>query len=142
MKTTFIKKKDISRKWFLVDAAGQPMGRLASKVATILQGKHKPDFSTNLDTGDCVICINAKDIALSGKKSEELSYFRHSTRPGSDKVTSFEDMMEKDPAYPLYHSIKGMLPKNTRGRQLVKKLFVYADAEHPHAAQKPESITL
>lgn len=142
MKTATISKKDIKRKWYLIDLKGKVLGRAASSAAIILQGKQKPDFSRNLDTGDYVILINAKEIKLSGNKSEYKTYFSHSTYPGGAKVLDFNRAMEKDPTFPIIHSIRGMLPKNTRGRQMIKKLHVYADENHPHQAQKPEVIKL
>jgi large subunit ribosomal protein L13 len=142
MKTITISKKRISRKWYLIDAKDQILGRISSKVAALLQGKHKPEFSTNLDTGDYVVLINAAGIKLSGLKSEEKSYFRHSTYPGGGKRISYKQAIGKNPTYPLYHAIKGMLPKNSRGRQMIRKLHIYADDNHPHKAQKPELISV
>ncbi|MFC1585096.1 50S ribosomal protein L13 [Fibrobacterota bacterium] len=137
-----LKKNDINRKWYLIDAKDQILGRISSKVAIILQGKHKPNFSTNLDNGDNVVLINAKDIKLTGNKAEDKSYFSHSTYPGGGKTVAFKQAINKSPAFPLIHSIKGMLPKNARGRHILKKLHVYADGDHPHKAQKPEPVSI
>ena len=142
MKTIVIKKSEIENKWYLIDAKDQILGRISSKVASILQGKHKADFSTNMDTGDNVVLINAGEVKLSGKKENDKTYFRPSSYPGNQKVISFSKAKEKDPTFPVYHAIKGMLPKNSRGRQLIKKLHVYKDGTHPHQAQKPETISV
>jgi len=140
MKTHITKQSEIDRKWYLIDANEQTLGRLSSKVAVLLIGKHKASYATNLDVGDNVILINAKSIKLSGNKAEDKSYFHASSYPGNSKSLSFKQAFEKDPTYPLVHAVKGMLPKNSRGRQMIKKLFVYADENHPHSAQKPEPL--
>ena len=142
MKTINVKKDEIKRKWYLIDAKDQVLGRISSKVAIILQGKNKPDFSTNLDTGDYVVLINAKEIKLTGAKPENKTYYRPSAYPGRGKTISYGHIRLKDPTFPVAHAIKGMLPKNARGRQIFKKLHVYADDNHPHQAQKPELITV
>ena len=136
------KKKDIHRKWYLIDVKDKVLGRISSKIAGILQGKHKPAFSTSLDTGDYVILINAKDIKLTGEKSENKLYFSHSAYPGSGKTINFAQAQKKDPAFPLIHAIRGMLPKTALGRQMIKKLHIYAGSSHPHKAQKPETISI
>jgi len=140
MKTTFAKPETISRKWHLVDAKDQVLGRLASNVATLLMGKHKADFSTNLDTGDYVVVINAESIVLSGKKADTKEYFSHSMHPGGEKILSFKQVMAKDSTIPVQKAVWGMLPKNTRGRDMLTKLFVYSGSEHPHKAQNPVAI--
>ncbi len=142
MKTITISENDIQKKWYHIDGKGITLGRLASKVTPILQGKNKPTYSNHLDAGDFVIITNASQVVLSGKKMDTKSYFRHSTRPGSGKFTSVSEVMEKNPTYPLSQAIKGMLPKNSLGRQMFKKLFVYAGEEHSHSAQQPENLTV
>jgi large subunit ribosomal protein L13 len=142
MKTITIKKDEIKKKWFLIDAKDQILGRISSKVANILQGKNKPSYSTNLDTGDYIILINAKDVKLTGAKPDKKAYFTHSTYPGSGKKINFDRARDKDPTFPLTHAIKGMLPKNARGREMFRKLRIYADDNHPHKAQKPEPISV
>jgi len=131
-----------ARTWWVVDADGQPLGRLASKVATILRGKHKTIFTPHVDTGDFVVIINADKIKATGRKLEQKEYFSHSGYVGSMKATTLGDAMKKDPTMPIKHAVKGMLPKNVLGRQLIKKLKVYAGTDHPHAAQKPQPVTL
>ncbi len=142
MKTKTTTPKDIVRKWYVVDAKGQTLGRLASKIAKILQGKHKPYYAPYLDTGDYVIVINADKIKLTGRKWEQKTYFRHSGYLGGEKIISFRKMMEKQPEFPVINAVRGMLPKNKLGRKMLKKLFVYAGEKHPHAAQKPEILDL
>ncbi|MBO7501343.1 MAG: 50S ribosomal protein L13 [Fibrobacterales bacterium] len=142
MKTQFLNPAKIERKWLLIDAAGMPIGRLASRVALLLRGKNKPQWSPDVDAGDYVIVINAEKAILTGKKAETKGYFSASSRPGASKTTSYGDMMRKHPTYPVEHAVKGMLPKTILGDQMFKKLHVYAGAEHPHAAQKPEQVTL
>ena len=142
MKTQFLNPKNIERKWLLVDAAGMPIGRLASRVALLLRGKTKPQWSPDVDAGDYVVVINAEKAVLTGKKAETKGYFSASPRPGSSKTTSYADMMRKHPTYPVEHAIKGMLPKTALGDRMFEKLHVYAGAEHPHKAQKPELVTL
>jgi large subunit ribosomal protein L13 len=140
MKTAMISKNDIERKWYVVDAKDKVLGRVATKVATLLLGKNKPNYSTNLDTGDYVIVLNAKDVTLSGNKEWTKEYFSHSTYPGGGKTISYQEALEKDPAFPFLKAVKGMLPKNARGREIIKKLHVYGNETHPHSAQKPEFI--
>ena len=142
MKTTVAKVDDITRKWYIVDADGMVLGRLASKVAFILRGKHKPIFSPHQDTGDFVIIINADKVRLTGKKAQQKTYFRHSGYPGGERFEAFSDLLNEKPERILNHAIKGMLPKNRLGRKLIKKLKVYGGTEHPHGAQQPEPLTL
>jgi large subunit ribosomal protein L13 len=143
MKTTFMANKaNIERKWYVVDAEGQTLGRLAAEVAKVLRGKHKPTFTPHVDTGDFVIVINAEKVKLTGKKLTNKFYFRHSGYPGGTTFTSVEQMMAKFPTRVIEHAVKGMLPKNRLGAQMYRKLNVYAGAEHPHAAQKPEKLEL
>jgi large subunit ribosomal protein L13 len=129
---------NIERKWYVVDAAGKTLGRLTSEVASILRGKHKPTFTPHVDTGDHVIIINASQIELTGKKLTDKIYYRHSMHPGGLKTRTALEMRTNYPERMLELAIKGMLPKNSLGRQMFKKLHVYAGAEHPHEAQKPE----
>ena len=133
---------EIERKWYVVDAAGQTLGRLASEVATILRGKHKPEYTPHVDTGDHVIIINAEKIELTGNKLHDKKYYRHSGYPGGLKVRTAHEMLSKHPERVLELAVKGMLPKNSLGRKMFKKLHVYAGPEHPHEAQKPEKYEL
>lgn len=143
MRTTYMAKpQEIERKWYVVDAAGQTLGRLASQVAAILKGKHKPTYTPHVDTGDHVIIINAADIKLTGNKLKDKKYYRHSGYPGGLKERTAEQMLEKSPEKVLELAVKGMLPKNSLGRQMFKKLHIYTGAEHPHQAQQPETLEL
>ena len=140
--TRFIKTEDADRKWYLVDAKDQVLGRLATEVARVIRGKHKPIFTPNTDTGDFVIVINADKVKLTGKRENLKQYTRHSGYPGGQRVTSFQEMMTKKPEFAVHNAVKGMLPKTRLGKQLIKKLKVYAGDTHPHQAQKPEVISL
>jgi large subunit ribosomal protein L13 len=131
-----------ARKWWIVDAKGQPLGRLASRVAVVLRGKTKAVFTPHVDTGDFVIIINAQQVKVTGRKAELKSYHRHTGRPGSLRSETFGDVIVRRPEVPIEMAVRGMLPKNSLGRSLLKKLKVYAAAEHPHAAQKPEVLSL
>ena len=143
MRTTFMAKgHEVERKWLVVDAEGQTLGRLASEVAAILRGKHKPTFTPNVDTGDHVIIINADKIHLTGNKLQGKIYYRHTQFSGGLKQRTAGEMKEKYPTQMLELAIKGMLPKNSLGRQMFTKLNVYTGSEHPHAAQKPEAYEL
>jgi len=143
MRTTFMAKgHEVERKWLVVDAEGQTLGRLASEVAAILRGKNKPTFTPNVDTGDHVIIINAEKIHLTGNKLNDKIYYRHTQFSGGLKQCTALDMRTKYPPRMIELAIKGMLPKNSLGRQMFTKLNVYAGAEHPHAAQKPEAYEL
>ena len=143
MRTTFMAKgQEVERKWLVVDAEGQTLGRLASEVAAILRGKHKPTFTPNVDTGDHVIIINAEKIELTGNKLQGKIYYRHTQFTGGLKQRTAGEMKEKYPTQMLELAIKGMLPKNSLGRQMFSKLNVYTGSEHPHAAQKPEAYEL
>ncbi len=132
----------ISRQWYLVDAEDQTLGRLATEVASILRGKNKPYFTPHLDTGDFVVVVNAEKIRVTGKKSEQKLYRRHSGRPGGMKVENFHSLQERIPERIVEKAIKGMLPHNALGRQLFRKLKVYKGSEHPHAAQNPETLEI
>ncbi|WP_404446986.1 50S ribosomal protein L13 [Sutcliffiella horikoshii] len=143
MRTTFMAKaSEINRKWYMVDAEGQTLGRLASEVASILRGKHKPTFTPNVDTGDHVIIINAEKIHLTGNKLNGKIYYRHTMHPGGLKQRTALEMRTNYPTKMLELAIKGMLPKGSLGRQQAKKLNVYAGSEHPHQAQQPEVYEL
>ncbi|MGN8647800.1 50S ribosomal protein L13 [Gracilibacillus sp. HCP3S3_G5_1] len=143
MRTTFMaNENNIERKWFVVDAEGQTLGRLASEVATILRGKHKPTYTPHVDTGDHVIIINAEKIELTGKKLSDKLYHRHTNHPGGLKTRTASEMREKYPEQMLELTIKGMLPKGKLGRKMGKKLHVYRGAEHKHEAQQPEVYEL
>lgn len=135
------KESEVQKKWYLVDAADQTLGRLASQTARILRGKHKPTFTPHNDCGDFVVIVNAGKIRVKGKREELKTYFRHSGYPGGATVTSFREMMRKNPSEAVRHAVKGMIPHNRLGARIVKKLKVYDGAEHPHSAQKPEPMT-
>jgi large subunit ribosomal protein L13 len=131
-----------SRKWWLVDANGQPLGRLASKVATVLRGKHKPTFTPHVDTGDYVIVINAGLVKLTGSKPTKKLYYRHSGYPGGIRSESFLRLVQHKPDLPILLAVRNMLPKNVLGRQMLTKLHVYGAAQHPHQAQKPTPLAI
>ena len=136
------KESDIKREWLLVDADGMVIGRLAAQVASILRGKHKPTFTPHVDTGDFVVIINTDKVVLTGNKMTDKYYFSHSGFPGGDKHVQAKKMIEKKSDYAVQRAIKGMLPKNSLGRAMIKKLKVYKDDKHPHQAQNPKKITL
>ena len=129
------------RQWWVVDASGQPLGRLASKIAMVLSGKNQPTFTPHVDTGDFVIVVNAKSIKLTGRKVDQKEYARHSGEPGGFKSVTYGNLIERRPEVPLTKAVKGMLPKNTLGRELLTKLKVYPGPDHPHAAQKPQPMS-
>ncbi|TCS94153.1 50S ribosomal protein L13 [Hazenella coriacea] len=138
MRTTYMAKPlEVERKWYVVDAKGKTLGRLATEVATLLRGKHKPQFTPHVDTGDFVIVINASQVELTGKKLEQKMYYRHTGYPGGLRATSAGDLRATRPERMIELAVKGMLPKGTLGRQQLKKLKVYASSEHPHEAQQP-----
>jgi len=141
-KTYSMKEAEIDKKWLLVDAEGKILGRLATEVAMILRGKHKATFTPNLDMGDNVIIINADKVVLSGMKAEDKDYFFHSQYPGGEKFVNIQKIMAEKPEFVITHAVKGMLPKNKLSRQIIQNLKVYVGTDHPHAAQKPEIITL
>ena len=138
MKTYMAKAESVERKWYVVDAAGVPLGRLASRVASVLRGKNKPTYTPNVDTGDFVIVVNTDKAVLTGKKLENKFYRYHTGYIGGLKEISYKKMMAEKSDLAVYEAVKGMLPKNSLGRQMLKKLKVYKGAEHNHAAQKPE----
>lgn len=143
MRTTYMAKpQEVERKWFLVDADGKTLGRLASEVASLIRGKHKPQFTPHVDTGDFVIVINARKIHLTGRKWQQKKYYRHSGYPGGLKETTAQKMIETKPEKMLELAIHGMLPKTRQGEAMKTRLKVYADSEHPHAAQQPEVFEL
>ena len=141
MKTYSAKPCEVERKWYLIDAEGKTLGRLASAIANILRGKNKPEFTPNIDTGDFVIVINAEKIKVTGKKLDQKIYYHHSDYVGGMKETTLKEKLAKKPEEVIELAVKGMLPKGPLGRQMYKKLFVYAGPEHKHAAQKPEALT-
>ena len=141
MKTYMASPSDIERKWYVVDATGYTLGRLSSEVAKILRGKNKPQFTPHIDTGDYVIITNADKITVTGKKLEQKIYYRHSDYVGGMKKMTLKEKLDKKPESVIELAVKGMLPKGPLGRAMIKKLFVYAGPEHPHAAQKPEELT-
>ena len=138
MKSYMASPSTIERKWYVVDATGHTLGRLATEVANVLRGKNKPTYTPHIDTGDYVIVINADKIQVTGNKETDKIYYHHTMYPGGLKSISFKDLMEKDPTKAIEKAVKGMLPHNTLGAEQFTKLKVYAGAEHPHAAQKPE----
>ena len=142
MSTTLAKTETVERKWYVLDAAGKPLGRTAVIAANLLRGKHKVDFTPNVDCGDCVIVINTDKAILTGDKLEQKKYYRVSGWIGGLKETKARVMMEKRSDFAMEHAVKGMLPKNTLGRHCMERVHIYKGAEHPHAAQKPEAWTL
>lgn len=142
MKTFMAKAESVDRRWLLVDAEGQTLGRLATQIATFLRGKHKAEYTPHVDTGDFVIVINADKVVVSGNKEMQKLYRRHSGYPGGMKEVTYQDMMKKHPERILESAVRGMLPKNSLGRQMYRKLKVYNGPDHPHAAQEPELIEI
>lgn len=137
MKTYSAKPREIEAKWYIIDADGQTLGRLASLVANILRGKHKPQYTPHIDTGDFVVVINADKIKVSGKKETDKIYYHHTGFPGGLRSISFKDLMKKDPTRAIEKAVRGMIPHSTLGKEQLKKLKVYAGPEHPHEAQQP-----
>lgn len=142
MQTVSAKAEEIQRNWWVVDAADQPLGRLASQVATVLKGKHRPSYTPHVDTGDFVIVVNAERILLTGNKLDGKKWSRHSGIPGGFKATPYRELIAKRPAWVIEKAVRGMLPKNSLGRTMGSKLKVYAGSVHPHEAQKPEPMKL
>ncbi len=142
MKSFMASPATIERKWYVIDAQGQTLGRLSSEIAKILRGKNKPTFTPHVDTGDNVIVINAEKIKVTGKKMDQKIYYNHSDYPGGMRETTLKEMLEKKPTDVIELAVKGMLPKGPLGRTMITKLHVYAGAEHPHAAQKPEVLEI
>jgi large subunit ribosomal protein L13 len=142
VKTYTAKSGDIERRWYVVDADGKTLGRLASRIATVLKGKHKPIYTPHADVGDYVIVINADKIHVTGRKMVKKVYYRHSGYPGGLKSTNLRDLLKRHPTRAVEFAVKGMLPKNRLGRRMFKKLKVYAGSDHPHQAQKPQVLEL
>src|SRR5690606_30362695 len=142
VKTYTAKKEDIERQWFVIDAKDQTLGRMATQIATILRGKHKPIFTPHMDTGDLVIVINAEKIHVTGNRLDDKMYYHHSGYPGGLRSKSLRQMLRDKPEEVIYEAVRRMLPKNNLGRQMLKKLKVYAGPEHPHEAQQPVKLEL
>jgi len=142
MKTHQVTPDQIERDWYLVDAADETLGRLASRIATILRGKHKPIYTPHMDTGDHVVVLNASNVRLTGRKADQKNYYRHSQHPGGLKEIPFRRMLDEHPERVIELAVKGMLPKGKLGRKMAKKLKVYAGEEHPHEAQQPKRIDI
>lgn len=140
--TYSFKQNEIDQKWFLVDASGQTLGRIASRVAHILRGKHKPFFTPNIDCGDYVVVVNADKVKVTGRRNELKTYFHHTMYPGGATFESYKELMKTNPEKVFTHAVKGMIPHNRLGAQVIKKLKIYKGTEHPHQAQKPEPIKL
>ena len=141
MKTYMANPDKVEKKWYVVDAAGCTLGRLSSEVARVLRGKNKPIYTPHMDTGDYVIVINAEKVAVTGRKLDQKVYYKHSDYVGGMKQATLREKLNKKPEEVVEHAVKGMLPKGPLGRQMYRKLFVYAGPEHNHAAQKPETLT-
>ena len=142
MKSFMANPSKVERKWYVVDAEGKTLGRLASEVANVLRGKNKPIYTPHIDTGDYVIVVNAEKVKVTGKKLDQKIYYHHSEYVGGMKEATLKEMMQKKPEFVITHAVKGMLPKGPLGRQMLKKLHVYAGPEHNHAAQKPETLDI
>jgi large subunit ribosomal protein L13 len=142
MKTISMRAQDVQRSWLLVDAENKTLGRLATEVARRLRGKHKPEYTPHVDTGDFVIVVNAEKVRVTGNKTSDKMYYRHSGYPGGIKAISFEHLRDKHPERIIEKAVKGMLPRNPLGRAMFRKLKVYAGGEHPHSAQQPELLDL
>ncbi|TGD72116.1 50S ribosomal protein L13 [Mangrovimicrobium sediminis] len=142
MKTYSAKAEEVSRDWFVVDAADKTLGRLASEIAHRLRGKHKPEFTPHVDTGDYIVVINAEKVRVTGAKATDKMYYHHTGFPGGIKSISFEKQIDKAPERVIQSAVKGMLPRNPLGRAMFKKLKVYAGGEHPHAAQQPQPLNI
>ena len=142
MLTSSIKKDEIKRDWFVVDAENQTLGRLASEIAQVIRGKKKPYYTPNLDMGDFVVVINAEKIVVTGSKEEQKKYFSHSGFPGGEKEVSLSSLRSKHPERIIYNAVKGMLPHNRLGRKLIKHLKVYTGSEHPHSSQQPKQFNI
>lgn len=140
MKTISAREQDIQRNWYVIDAQGQTLGRLASRVATLLRGKHKPEYTPHVDCGDYVIVVNAEKIHVTGQKMSQKMYYRHSGYPGGLKQVTLRNQLNKFPTRVIESAVRGMLPKNRLGRKMFKKLKVYAGPEHPHQAQQPQAM--
>ncbi len=142
MKTVSTRPEDVDRSWFVVDAENKTLGRLATEIAARLRGKHKPEYTPHVDTGDYIVVVNADKVRVTGNKYNDKMYYRHSGYPGGIKEMNFKDMQDRHPERIIEKAVKGMLPKNPLGRAMFKKLKVYAGAEHPHTAQQPQSLEI
>lgn len=142
MKTIFKKPSEVERSWYLIDAEGETLGRVAGKAAVLLRGKHKPEFAPHAEIGDYVVIINAEKVAVTGRKEKQKVYYRHSGYPGGITAETLEKVRVRKPTFPLENAIRGMLPKNRLGRKLFKNVKVYAGSRHPHASQQPQQITV
>jgi large subunit ribosomal protein L13 len=142
VRTYVVKNNEIARKWFVVDADGKTLGRLASEIAKVLRGKHKPIYSPHLDVGDYVVVVNAERIAVTGRKMDQKTYYRHTGYPGGLRETNLSDLLARHPTHAIKFAVRGMLPKNRLGRKMIRKLKVYAGPEHPHQAQQPQVLEL
>ncbi len=140
MKTYSARQADVQRDWYVVDAAGKTLGRLASEIAFRLRGKHKPQFTPHVDTGDYIVVVNAEQVAVTGRKAQQKTYHRFTGYVGNMKSTTFEKLIDEHPERAIEHAVKGMLPKNRLGRQMIKKLKVYSGSEHNHHAQQPQAL--
>ena len=140
MKTFSAKKERVERDWFIIDAEGKVLGRLATEIARRLRGKHKPEYTPHVDTGDYIVVINAEKVRVTGNKFNDKAYYRHSGYPGGLKTRMFKDVQDEKPEYIIEKAVKGMLPKNVLGREMFRKLKVYAGTEHPHTAQQPQVL--
>ena len=142
MRTPFVAKEQVDRAWYVADAEDRILGRLATRIATVLQGKHKPDYAPHVDNGDFVVVVNAAKVKVTGRKLETKTYDRYSGYPGGRKVVSLAEMMRKKPTHVIQHAVRGMLPKTKLGRAMLKKLKVYAGPDHPHEAQRPQPLEM
>lgn len=142
MKTFSAKPESVKRDWYLVDASGKTLGRLSSEIATRLRGKHKPEYTPHVDTGDYIVVINADKVTVTGKKAEDKKYYHHTGFPGGIRETNFNKLQAKKPHRAIELAVKGMLPRNPLGRAMFSKLKVYAGGEHPHAAQQPQQLDI
>jgi large subunit ribosomal protein L13 len=142
MKTIFVKPKDVARKWYVIDAENKILGKVAAKAAELVRGKHKALYTPHQEVGDYVIIVNAAKAIVTGRKSQQKTYYRHSGYPGGLSTESYEKALKRKPVFPVEHAVRGMLPKGRLGRKLFSNVKVYADARHPHAAQKPEAVEL
>ena len=142
MKTTLAKKEELERKWFVVDASGKVLGRMAVRIADVLRGRHKPIYTPHVDAGDFVVVVNCEKVALTGNKEEQKQYMFYSGYVGNEKYRNVADFREKRPAFIIENAVRGMMPKNRLARQMLKKLKIYAGPEHPHEAQNPQPLEL
>ncbi len=142
MKTYVAKPESVVHDWFIVDAAGKTLGRLSAEIATRLRGKHKPEYTPHVDTGDYIVVVNAAQVRVTGKKATDKIYYHHTGHIGGIKSTSFKKLIEKSPESPIQTAVKGMLPRGPLGRAMFRKLKVYAGNEHPHAAQQPQELNI